>query len=117
MRPSKWFGFLRMRIFPIGRVVALRAGGADVMTALEAGLANQGIAYRIVLAKAGELGRCLITHNRRDFLRLHRERQGRHTGMVLCTHHSDVGQMAEAILNLTIGRDMSGEVERVNRGG
>lgn len=109
--------FLADEDFSFRVVKALRAGGADGMTALEAGLANRGVADSLVLAKAVELDRCRLPHNRRDFLRLHRERNGQHAGMVLCPHHVDVAEMAESILRLTAGRECGGAVVRVNRGG
>jgi hypothetical protein len=49
----------------------LRAMGHDVLTALEAGQANRQVQDPSVLAQATTLGRVVVTHNRKDFKRLH----------------------------------------------
>jgi len=49
-----------------------RALGHDVLTTHDAGRSNQGIEDDAVLRYAIDTDRCLITLNRRDFMRLHR---------------------------------------------
>ena len=53
--------------FPLPAVEALRRLGHDVLTAVEAGQAGQGIADDAVLALAHALGRAVLTHNRKHF--------------------------------------------------
>jgi predicted nuclease of predicted toxin-antitoxin system len=59
--------------FPLRVVQELRSLGYDVLTALEAGQANQRIADADVLAFAASLDRAILTVNRRDFIRLHHQ--------------------------------------------
>jgi predicted nuclease of predicted toxin-antitoxin system len=70
--------------FPIAVTVALRALGHDVLTAHEAGRANQGIPDDEVLAWATTQGRAVVTLNRRDFHRLHAASPN-HAGIITCT--------------------------------
>jgi hypothetical protein len=69
-------------------VELLRTAGHDVLTALEDGRANQGIADPDVLARAIELGRAVLTGNRRHFHRLHRGHPN-HAGIVTYTDDRD----------------------------
>ena len=57
--------------FPLRVVEELRRLGIDVLTAFEDGRANQPITDEDILARATELGRAIVTLNRRDFKRLH----------------------------------------------
>src|SRR5258708_4313517 len=65
-------------------VVELRKLGHDVLTALEAGRANQRIPDSQVLEFATRLDRAVLTFNRRHFKRLHRTVR-HHRGIVICT--------------------------------
>jgi hypothetical protein len=65
-------------------VERLRALRHDVLTALEAGHANQSVPDADVLAEATRLGRAVLTHNRKDYKRLHATTPG-HAGIVSCT--------------------------------
>ena len=58
--------------FDHGVVKELRKLGHDVLTAYEAGRANQRIPDHEVLDFAISKGRAVLTFNRRDFKRLHR---------------------------------------------
>jgi Domain of unknown function (DUF5615) len=58
---------------PFELVEALRNLGHDVLTAAEAGRANQGIPDPDVLSYATLLGRAVLTNDRRHFHRLHRQ--------------------------------------------
>src|SRR5262249_57997191 len=82
--------------FPQGAVVELRALGHDVLTALEAGQANQKIPDSAVLAYAISLGRAVLTINRRHFIKLHKTTTT-HAGIVVCTTDSNVVALAQRI--------------------
>ena len=78
--------------FAIAVVVELRHLGHDVLTALEDGRANQKIPDDKVLERATELGRTILTVNRKDFKKLH-ETDNRHAGIFICTFDADfIGQ-------------------------
>ncbi|NTU65429.1 MAG: DUF5615 family PIN-like protein [Chloroflexi bacterium] len=100
--------------FPRQIVLALRAHGHDVLTALEAGLANQGIPDAEVLAYAARADRAVLTLNRRDFIRLHRE-QPDHAGISVCAQDPDVtGQAGRIHAALTAAGKPGGQLIRVN---
>ena len=71
-----------------------------MLTAFEDGRANQSIRDQLILARATELGRAILTMNRLDFKRLHFQ-MPEHAGIIICTEDPDrVGQaqrIAEAI--------------------
>ena len=71
--------------FPKRVVEELRRLGHDVLTSLEAGRANQKIPDDQVLSFGAEQNRAVLTLNRHDFIRLHRETHGAHAGIVVCT--------------------------------
>jgi len=71
--------------FPRRVVEELRLLGHDVLTSLEAGRANQKIPDDHVLAFATEQNRAVLTLNRLDFIRLHRETSISHAGIIVCT--------------------------------
>jgi hypothetical protein len=58
------------------------------------GVPNQRIPDEEVLRYASELGRAVITLNRRDFVHLHRNTNGQHLGIIVCT--PDVDPLAQA---------------------
>jgi hypothetical protein len=82
--------------FPLAAVVHLRALGHDVLTALEAGQANQKIPDPAVLAYAISLGGAVLTINRRHFIKLHKT-TARHAGIVVCTNDSNLAALAQRI--------------------
>ncbi len=82
--------------FPRAVVVELRGLGYDVLTALEAGQANRGIADPDVLAFAVARGRTVLTLNRRHFARLHRQVTSHH-GIVVCTPDADSAALVRRI--------------------
>lgn len=94
----------------------LRALGHDVLTALEAGQANQSVQDPDVLAQATSLGRAVLTHNRKDFKRLHAATPG-HAGIVSCTRaDADPKGLAARIDEaLAANPDLAGQHIRVNR--
>ncbi|HRQ90100.1 MAG TPA: DUF5615 family PIN-like protein [Bacteroidia bacterium] len=102
--------------FPLPAVEALRRAGHDVLTSLEAGNAHQAIPDKAVLEFATAQGRAVITHNRRDFIRLHRERPD-HAGIVVCTDNSDFADLVAKVHAVLEGIDsLDGRLVRVNRG-
>ncbi|HXD31127.1 MAG TPA: DUF5615 family PIN-like protein [Pyrinomonadaceae bacterium] len=101
--------------FPLRVIEELRRLELDVLTALEDGRANQSITDSELLARATVLNRALLTLNRRDFKRLHKELQ-EHGGIVICTEDPDrVGQaqrIADAIL---VAGELKGQLIRIYR--
>lgn len=71
--------------FPRRVVEELRRLGNDVLTSYEAGRANQRVPDEEVLAFASGQQRAVLTLNRLDFIRLHRDSQGTHAGIIVCT--------------------------------
>ena len=74
--------------FPLSVVEELRQLGQDVLTALEDGRANQSLTDIDLLARATNVGRALLTLNRIDFKRLHRQIPN-HAGIIICTEDPD----------------------------
>jgi hypothetical protein len=101
--------------FPLRVVEALRLLGHDVLTTREASQDNQRIADGDVLAFASDTGSAVITINRRDFIRLHRQ-QPNHRGIIVCTEDADVAGQAQRI-HEAIGslKALDGLLIRVNR--
>ena len=85
-------------------VIQLRLLGHDVLTAQEAGQAQQRIPDPAVLAFATALGRAVVTYNRRHFNRLHLQ-SASHRGVITCTKDDDslalAGRIHQAIAGLT----------------
>jgi hypothetical protein len=77
-------------------VEELRRLGHDVLTAQEAGQGNRFIPDPTVLASAIAQKRAVLTHNRRHFMRLHRQGIA-HAGMIVCTRDDDVAALAARI--------------------
>jgi len=82
--------------FPLQAVDGLRRLGHDVLTAMEAGQANQRIPDEAVLEFAGRTGRAVLTLNRWQFIGLH-SRFPQHAGIVVCSPDPDVDRQAAAI--------------------
>lgn len=101
--------------FPQKVVEALRELGHDVLTTHQAGKSNQSISDDEVLAFATSVSRAVLTINRRDFIRLHRQSPD-HAGIIICTQDSDISGQAmridEAIRSL---KTATGQLIRVNR--
>ena len=101
--------------FPLEVVDALRKRGHDVLTAFEAGQANQRIADEAVVEFATRSGRTVLTLNRWDFIALHARSQ-RHSGIAVCTEDSDVDRLATAIdVAVRSAVTLAGSLIRVNR--
>jgi predicted nuclease of predicted toxin-antitoxin system len=84
--------------FPLRVIEHLRGLGHDVLTVFEDGRANQSINDQDILARATELNRALITLNRLDFKRLHRQSPD-HAGIIICTEDPDRAGQARRIVD------------------
>jgi hypothetical protein len=101
--------------FPLPVVTALRRFGHDVLTAREDTRADQRIPDSEVLLRATELGRAVVTHNRSDFLRIHRSLPG-HAGIIICTEDLNFAALAERIhAAISTTPDLTSQLLRINR--
>ena len=92
----------------------LRSLDHDMLTALEAGQANQKIPDDEVLRFAHSKQRILLTYNRRHFIRLHRASPV-HSGIVACTEDDDVAALAERIHEAVSVEKLENQLIRINR--
>lgn len=103
--------------FPLPVVEELRRLGHDVLTAFEDGRANQRVADDAVLRRATQLGRAVLTTNRRHFVKLHLE-SGEHHGIIACTFDPDFAGQAKRIHEDMQSRPyLDGQLIRINRPG
>ncbi len=101
--------------FPFPVVERLRQLGHDVVTAFEAGQANQAIEDADQLAFATSLGRAILTRNRRHYIPLHR-RSPHHAGIVSITDDPDFDGQASRIDQALAGlSSLVNQHVRVNR--
>lgn len=98
--------------FPLPAVEGLRLLGHDVLTAQDDGRA--GAPDPDVLARAHALGRVVLSHNRRDFERLHRQGAD-HSGILTATHDADHPALAARINDALVGLSFGRWCVRVNR--
>jgi hypothetical protein len=99
---------------PLAVVVALRSRGHDVVTIAESVLGS-GAPDLEVLLHACVHGRAVVTLDRRDFFRLHRE-QPDHEGIIACTFDPDFVGQAQRI-HEALPDALRGQFVRVNRPG
>jgi predicted nuclease of predicted toxin-antitoxin system len=101
--------------FRLPVVHVLRQLGHDVLTSREAGQAGRGIPDPDVLAFAISRGRAVLTQNRRDFIRLHRQIRSHH-GIIVCTQDPDANKLAvrihQALVNCS---DLNDQLLRITR--
>ena len=101
--------------FPLRVVEELRHLGHDVLTAFEDGRANQSITDTDILARATVANRALVTLNRIDFKRLHRQIPN-HAGIIICTEDPDrLGQAKRITAAIAEMVDLRGKLIRVYR--
>jgi hypothetical protein len=101
--------------FPAAIVGRLRELGHDILTSREAGQANLGIPDDRVLRFAIERGRIVLTHNRNDFIRLHR-RVRDHSGIIVCRYDAEAERQASLIhAALTEHDSLAGRLVRVGK--
>lgn len=99
--------------FPFPAVVVLRQLGHDVLTAQEDG--RMATPDPDILARAHALGRAVLTQNRRDFERLHRQ-GAPHSGILSTTHDpNDPDGLAARVHAALAGRSLGRWCIRVNR--
>ncbi len=67
-----------------------------MLTAFEAGNANRGVPDESVLSYANSASRAILTNNRRDFIRLHRQGLAHHA-IVVFTYLGSMTAVAERI--------------------
>jgi predicted nuclease of predicted toxin-antitoxin system len=82
--------------FPKATTIALRTLGHDVLTVQEAGNGNQKIPDPDVLAFATVQNRAVLTLNRYDFIRLHKQSL-HHAGIIACSENNDFERLAQKI--------------------
>ncbi|MEM0981044.1 MAG: DUF5615 family PIN-like protein [Cyanobacteria bacterium P01_H01_bin.58] len=101
--------------FPLKATQHLRTLNHDVLTVQDAGNANQRIADDAVLKFASQHNRAVLTLNRRDFIRLHKQYPN-HAGIVVCKDDRDKLKLAERI-DRAIQEELplSGKLVRVQR--
>ncbi len=100
---------------PKAVVSALRDLGYDVLTAYEAGQANQGIEDTALLKFAAHRQRAVLTLNRRDFLELHQKNQN-HSGILICREDRNYSQLAQRIHSqIVANKPLQSKLVRVNK--
>ena len=100
--------------FPLPVVAALREAGHDVLTVQETGRANQQWPDEAVLAFAIREGRCVLTLNRRHFMRLHQKVPAHH-GIVVCKYDPDFAAQAAKIHTAVMEVNLAGRLIRIYR--
>ena len=98
--------------FSLPVVIELRQLGHDVVTVQEDGRASSPDPD--VLARAHALGRAVLTYNRRDFERLHRQGAA-HIGVLSAKRDSDFVALSARIHNALAGLSPGRWCIRVNR--
>lgn len=102
--------------FPIPVVEELRTLGHDIVTIQDRGRASEEVPDAEVLELATLEDRAVLTLNRRDFIRLHREHAA-HAGIIVCTVDADFVGQAQRIHQAIGVMDLHGQLVRVNRPG
>lgn len=102
--------------FPMPSVRVLRQLGHDVQTLLQTEQAGLAIPDDEILRLTTSLNRCLLTLNRKDFIKLHSQ-QPDHTGIIICKSDSDFGALARRIDSCLKSHNAStkGQLLRVQR--
>lgn len=89
--------------------------GHDVITLQDLNLAGIKYPDEKVLEKAKETGRCVLTFNRKDFIRLHKKGIP-HAGIVVCTFNRDQKRLATKIhLAISEQDDLDNQLIRIYR--
>lgn len=101
--------------FPLPVVEELKQWGHDVLTIQETGKANQEFPDNGVLQVATADQRIVLTINRKDFIRLHRDNP-QHSGIIVCTADTDfVGQAQRIHEAIQAHEPLDRQLIRVNR--
>jgi predicted nuclease of predicted toxin-antitoxin system len=101
--------------FPYPVVKVLRDLGHDVLTVQESGKAELRIPDDQILSFATQEGRAVLTLNRVDFFKLHRQSSD-HAGIIACTDDRNWEALANRIHTALIEtQKLHGIVIRINR--
>lgn len=101
--------------FPGPATAALRALGYDVLTVQQDGRAGFGIPDPDVLARGTQLGRVVLTKNRKHYIALHAA-SPLHAGIVAIKDEMDRAALAARIhAAVSAVPSMAGQLVRVNR--
>jgi predicted nuclease of predicted toxin-antitoxin system len=101
--------------FPLPVVLQLRSRGYDVLTVQEAGQGERRTPDEVVLSFAHSDRRAVITHNRRDFMNLHRQ-SALHSGIIVCTADPNPSALASRIDEAISPFDsLDGQLIKINR--
>jgi hypothetical protein len=101
--------------YPLPVVKEPRRMGHDVVTTQDLAMAGLSIPDDQVLQTAINMGRAVLTHNRLDFIRLHRLRTD-HFGIVVCTLDNNFPALASRIHDkLAEAGAIDGQLIRINR--
>jgi hypothetical protein len=101
--------------FPVPVVAELRQLGHDILTIQETGKANLEFPDADVLAMATADERAVLTINRKDFIRLHKQVTA-HQGIIVCTADLDFSGQAQRIHEAIAQQDsLAGQLIRINR--
>lgn len=93
----------------------LREFGHDVITLQDLNLAGIRCPDGMVLEKANELNRCVLTFNRKDFIRLHKKGIP-HAGIIASTYNRDALHLATKIHDAIREKDnLIGQLIRIYR--
>ena len=96
-------------------ISTLRKLGCNVVTAHEAGQANQAITDNALLQFAVDQQRAVLTLNRRDFIALHNSNPS-HLGIIICREDRNYSQLAQRIHSQIIANQpIKGKLIRVNK--
>lgn len=108
--------FLADENIPFPVVELLRLYGHEVQTILQLNLAGQAVPDDQVLALATSLECCLLTLNRKDFIKLHNQ-QPNHGGILICTVDTNFTTLADRIHSCLTqaGQTLAGQLLRVQR--
>lgn len=101
--------------FPLHAFKILAELGHDILTLNDLKLNNISFPDSDVLSKAKTLERAIVTHNRRDFIKLHRDRKSPHFGIIVCTRFSNDHDLAHAIHNAINAVDISDQLVRITK--
>jgi predicted nuclease of predicted toxin-antitoxin system len=89
--------------------------GHDVLSAQQAGQAGKKKTDAEVLAFATILSRAVLTHNRPDFVKLHKK-AGPHAGVLVCTNDRDYAALAQRIHDAVASKaSLHDNLVRVNK--
>ena len=101
--------------FPLRVVEFLLEFGHDVLTVQEA--INRGLSDDWVLAFATSKNRAVLTLNRKDFIKLHRQ-NNQHEGIIACSRDGDWQRQASRIHDAVSDAGTTvGKLIRVNKPG